>query len=114
MRQEGRVGMILPLSLAFSRGFQTLRDLLYARCFPTWFSSFDRRPSKLFSGGEQIRNTICLGRKRIDDGAQPGRCYTTRLHRWFDKEERPDLFKLVSYSEYSPEALPPSWWPGLR
>lgn len=98
----GRLAMIVPLSLAFSRGFQTLRDLLYARCLPTWFSSFDRRPSKLFSGGEQIRNTICLGRKRIDDAPPPTRCYTTRLHRWFDKEERPDLFKLVSYSEYSP------------
>ena len=101
-RPCGRLAMIVPLSLGFSGGFQTLRDLLYARCLPAWFSSFDRRPSKLFSGGEQIRNTICLGRKRIDDAPPATRSYTTRLHRWFDKEERPNLFKLVSYSEYSP------------
>ena len=101
-RPGGRLAMIVPLSLAFSGGFQTLRDLLYARCLPAWFSSFDRRPSKLFSGGEQIRNTICLGRKRVEDARPSTRCYTTRLHRWFDKDERPDLFKLISYSQYSP------------
>ena len=102
MRQGGRMGMIVPLSLTFGGRFQPLRDLLYARCLPAWFSSFDRRPSKLFSGGEQIRNTVLLGRARTDGEPSTTRCYTTRLHRWFDKEERPALFKLVSYLEYSP------------
>lgn len=103
MRPCGRIAMIVPLSLTFSGRFRPLRDLLYTRCHPAWFSSFDRRPSKLFSGGEQIRNSIFLGRARNDgDPARPA-CYTTRLHRWFDREERPTLFRLVSYLQYAPK-----------
>ena len=101
-RPSGRLAMIVPLSLTFSGFFRPLRECLYARCLPTWFSSFDRRPSKLFTGGEQIRNTIVLGRARRNGDPPPARCYTTRLHRWFDKEERSTLFRLVSYLEYSP------------
>ena len=97
----GRVGMIVPLSLTFGQRYGHLRSLIYGHTSHAWFSSFDRRPSKLFSGGEQIRNTIVLGRAREDDDPSPVRSYTTRLHRWFDREERPDLFKMVSYSEYS-------------
>ncbi len=102
MRQGGWMGMIVPLSLTFGQRFQLLRSLLYARCLPTFFSSFDRRPSKLFSGGEQIRNTIFLGRARADGDPAPARCYTTRLHRWFQNEERPTLFNLLSYLQFSP------------
>lgn len=97
----GRLAMIVPLSLGFGVRFQTLRDLLYTRCVPAWFSSFDRRPAKLFSGSEQIRNTICFGRKKADNESQSTRAYTTRLHRWHSKE-RSSLFKMVCYSQYSP------------
>ena len=108
LRQGGWMGMIVPLSLTFGRRFQRLRSQLYARCLPTYFSSFDRRPSKLFSGGEQIRNTIFLGRARADGDPGPASCHTTRLHRWFQQEERPTLFNLLSYLEFSP-----SRWAGV-
>ena len=108
LRQGGWMGMIVPLSLTFGRHFQLLRSSLYARCLPTFFSSFDRRPSKLFSGGEQVRNTIFLGRARKDGDPPPARCYTTRLHRWFQQEERATLFNLLSYLEFSP-----SRWNGV-
>ena len=108
MRPRGWVGMIVPLSLTFGERFQPLRSWLHVRCLPVYFSSFDRRPSKLFSGGEQIRNTIFLGRVRTKGDPSPARCYTTRLHRWFDSDERPVLFSLISYEKYSP-----SHWSGL-
>ncbi len=107
-RPSGRIAMIVPLSVTFSGRFQPLRDLLYGRSLRSWFSSFDRRPSKLFTGGEQIRNSIFVGRTCSDDDQSPVRCYTTRLHRWFDREERLGLFQLVSYLEYSRDR-----WNGL-
>lgn len=107
-RSRGRVGMIVPLSLTFGGRFRPLRDLLYARCAAAWFSSYDRRPSKLFSGGEQIRNTIYLGCVRTEGDRSPASTYATRLHRWFDKEERSTLFTQISYLKYSPNR-----WEGL-
>ena len=96
-RAGGRISMIVPLSLTFSGGFAPLRKLLYRTCETGWFSSFGRRPSRLFDA--QVRNTIVLGWKR--SSRAPARFFTTRLHRWFDFE-RPTLFERLSYSEYSP------------
>ena len=97
-RSDGRTSMIVPLSLAFSSGFASLRTYLYGECDALWFSSFGRIPSALFSFDTRVRNTIYLARK---SSRSPKRSFTTRLHRWFDSQ-RPTLFDGLSYSPFSP------------
>ena len=100
-RTDGRTSMIVPLSLAFSSGFPSLRSHLYEECDSLWFSSFGRIPSALFSFDTRVRNTIYLARKA---SRSPKRSFTTRLHRWFDSQ-RPVLFDSLSYAPFSPAAF---------
>ena len=98
---NGRVGMIVPLSLSFSSQFTALRALLFRECKLNWFSSFGRIPSALFSFDTRVRNTIYLGHK---SSQSPSLSFTTRLHRWFESQ-RPSLFEDMSYSRFSPKAF---------
>ena len=100
--QDGRFGMIVPLSLTFSGGFQSLRTLLLRQFGSNWFSSFARIPAALFSAEVRVRNTIHLGCRRGQE-----RAYTTSTHRWFE-EARPHLVERLHYAEFTP-----SLWDGL-
>ena len=98
-RNNGRTGMIVPLSLTFSSHFGALRTHLYEECGSIWFSSFGRIPSALFSFDTRVRNTIYVGQK--SDGTTQ-QCFTTRLHRWYDVQ-RPTLFENLQYATFAPE-----------
>ena len=100
-RPNGRTSMIVPLSLAFSSRFASLRSHLFRECNSLWFSSFGRIPSALFSFDTRVRNTIYLARK---SSRSPKRSFTTRLHRWYDSQ-RPVLFDGLSYAPFSPSAF---------
>ncbi|HJT35550.1 MAG TPA: DNA methyltransferase [Pirellulales bacterium] len=95
--ERGSTGMILPLSIGFSGGFEECRRLLIDGYRENWFSSFGRIPSALFSFDVRVRNTIHLGRRP----ATAAKCHTTRLHRWF-QVARPILFATLSYAECHP------------
>ncbi len=56
---NGRCGMIVPLSVTFSRNFKVLRKKL-CDWGTSWFSSYDIRPAALFAGVSQ-RCTIWVG-----------------------------------------------------
>ena len=99
---DGRFGMIVPLSLTFSGGFQPLRSLLSEQFGSNWFSSFARIPAALFSAAVRVRNTIHLGCRRGGKSA-----YTTSTHRWFE-EARSHLVENMHYAEFTP-----SIWDGL-
>jgi hypothetical protein len=98
LRNRGRTGMIVPLSLGFSSDFAPIRALLLKGYNQNWFSSFGRIPSALFSFDVRVRNTIHLALK---DEA-PHSNYTTRLHRWFESA-RPHLFTTLEYSSFNPD-----------
>ena len=98
LRNQGRTGMIVPLSLGFSSDFAPIREVLYNGYGHNWFSSFGRIPAALFSFDVRVRNTIHLG---VKDGKRQGN-YTTRLHRWFEAA-RPHLFKSLQYSAFVPD-----------
>ena len=72
--QGGRCGMIVPLSVTFSRDFGLLRERLL-KWGTNWFSSYDNIPAALFAGVSQ-RCTILLS------ASQGRRLYSTRLFRW--------------------------------
>lgn len=117
LKPGGRSGMIVPLSLAFSRAFDSCRQLLFSSYATNWFSAFGRIPSALFDFDIRVRNVIHLAHK-ASGGRQPpeqpatraapggltppARLLTTRLHRWYD-EARPQLFPLVHYVPFRPE-----------
>ena len=85
----GRCGMILPLSITFSRDFGTLRRNV-RRWGTSWLSSFDNIPAALFAGVSQ-RCTILVA---APSGQE---CFTTRLNRW-RAQSRPSLMANVSYT----------------
>ena len=95
----GRVGMIVPMSLGFSSGFDACRRLLFREYSYNWFSSFGRIPSALFNYDVRVRNTVHLG--HCDSTCETSSHYTTRLHRWFDVA-RPFLFNTLLYVPFQP------------
>lgn len=87
--QRGYCGMILPLSLMFSRNYAKLRRSImdWGAC---WMSSYSKSPSRLFEGAN-FRNAIWLGAGAING------VYTTQLHSW-RAGYRKHLLDNVSYS----------------
>ena len=96
--RSGYTGMIVPLSLAFSRDFASTRSLLLQAYGGNWFSSYARIPAALFAADVRVRNVIHIGSKTE---ARELRAFTTRLHRWFE-EYRPYLMATLSYVSYNP------------
>jgi hypothetical protein len=94
---NGRTGMIVPLSLAFSGDFDSCRKLLFTGYSHNWFSSFGRIPAALFNFDVRVRNTIHLALK----SKRTAQVYTTRLHRWFEAA-RPTLFQTLEYAPFQP------------
>lgn len=92
--KNGFCGMIVPLSLAFSGGFQSLRDLLFREFEANWFSSFARIPAALFSADVRVRNTIHIGQRTGGFGN-----HTTSTHRWFEVA-RPHLVERIEYAQF--------------
>ena len=97
VRDSGRSGMIVPLSLGFSGDFDSLRTLLYATYPVGWFSHYGRIPSALFNYDVRVRCVIQIGRK----GGEAGEQRTTRLHRW-NEVARPQLVEGLEYTAFKP------------
>ena len=85
----GRCGMILPLSITFSRDFASLREEV-RHWGTSWLSSFDNIPAALFAGVSQ-RCTILLSSPIGHD------TYATRLYRW-RAQFRSSLMANVTYT----------------
>jgi hypothetical protein len=100
LRTGGRSGMIVPLSLTFSRDFASLRSFLSGHYSRNWFSSFARIPAALFSADVRVRNTIHIGCSSDTEKAE----YSTVLHRWFEAA-RPHLFSALRYAPIDSDAF---------
>jgi hypothetical protein len=91
--RQGRLGLIVPVSLASSGSFNVLRDIVETQSRLLWLSHFANRPGQLFVGA-QNRLTIVLS-------AADGPCqasYSTRYHRWDARNgERDSLFAVMQY-----------------
>lgn len=94
LNPHGHLGMILPLSLAFStkKPFVALRQVLMKEHGNWWWSHFDRIPDALFGSDVRTRCTIALHMRA--SGWQGG---TTSLLRW-TSEYRPHLFSTLAYA----------------
>jgi hypothetical protein len=102
----GRIGMIVQLSLTFSREFGEVRRMLLGAGGHLRVSSFDNIPDKLFTGDKQSDNTSKANQQRISifvlhkhRAARP-RVEASPLVRW-RAEERPRLFAELPHCDVS-------------
>lgn len=108
---KGRFAVIVPISSQFSNDYADLRSMLSARFANIWVSTFDRRPSGLFSGKVGVRSTIVIGSGIYKAGY--GSLYTTTTHRWVG-DYRASLFEVLRYVEVPKNSpLREGAWPRL-
>jgi hypothetical protein len=87
-KKNGRIGLIIPISIFGVDGFVSLQKETLSNLGPVWVSSFANRPSQLFDGSQK-RLTILLG---FRSSKSKSNIFTSRYYRWF-REERDILFR---------------------
>lgn len=95
---NGAIGMIVPISIVSTDGFNSLRKLMHNQLKQIWYSSYAMRPAKLFDGVEK-HLTVFLS-NRIGEK----KSYSTKYYRWY-VEGRESLFQLLKYTSISKEDL---------
>jgi hypothetical protein len=93
-RAQGRFGFIVQAPIVSTERMAPLRDDLQRRSNYLVFSTYDDRPSKLFSGMHHCRVSIILSRTSTSN--ENPVLATTRYHKWYE-EERPFLFSNICY-----------------
>ena len=90
LKENGKIGLIIPISIFGTSGFKTLQTFVTRRLNQLWISSFSNRPSQLFDGAQK-RLTILIG--NVARSSSPSIC-TTEYIRWrkaeFEFYFRPD------------------------
>jgi type I restriction-modification system DNA methylase subunit/uncharacterized protein YlzI (FlbEa/FlbD family) len=93
-KNEGRFGMIVPISLICTQRMSILQDLILSGASHMWNSIYAERPSKLFSGTEVLLSISLskLGKEKN------GNSFITGLRKW-SRDERDNLFETTSYCQ---------------
>lgn len=103
LKKESWFGMIIPLSLTFSRDFLSLRKLFLEKKGYLHLSSYDNIPDRLFTGSKDSENTSKNNQQRITifllkNTKSENKIISTPLLRWKAKE-RYKLFCELPSSE---------------
>ncbi|MEO7001776.1 MAG: DNA methyltransferase, partial [Ktedonobacterales bacterium] len=99
LHKQGLLGMIVPISIASTDGFGSLRRFMLRVFRASWFLNFAERPSKLFTGVEK-RLTLWIASKGTDDPA----LFASGYRRWF-AEERETLFPQTTFAQWPISAI---------
>ena len=91
LNAKGGIGMIVPISIVSTDGFNPLRNLISDKLDKVWFSSYAMRPAKLFDGVEKHLSIF------VGNCAETKQLYSTKYYRWYS-EERDFLFELLKYT----------------
>jgi hypothetical protein len=90
---KGRVGMIIPISVACSGAMEPLRNQLSQTTRSLWLSHFSNRPGQLFAGAQNRLTILVTSGQQMNPNG-----YSTRYHRWDAKRgERENLFPDLRY-----------------
>ena len=106
-RSAGRCGLIVPVSIACTERMVELQNLQRRNC-QLWYSSYDMRPSSLFSGVSQ-RLTIALMKKT----ASARHLLCGGFRRWCE-EERANLLPLTQYTPIVSDHIRPGYIPKIE
>lgn len=93
LEEQGRFGMIVPISLACSDRMSVARRMIYENCSNIWVSNFAIRPQPLFAGIMQ-RNSIILTQASQTQNIS---VWSTNYLRW-NATERDYLFARLSFA----------------
>lgn len=88
LKNDGKFGFIVPLSLASTERMRSIRDFIINNSCDVKYYNFDDRPGKIFSGLEDCRSNILITEK----GSGVNNVTTNKYNRWFSSD-RPQLFK---------------------
>lgn len=88
IKNNGRFGFIVPLSLVSTKRMDSIREYIHNNSCIANYYNFDDRPAKIFSGLEDCRATIVF----LEKGKGLKKISTSKYHRWFSKN-RSQLFK---------------------
>ena len=91
-QRKGRNGMIVPISLVSTDGFDVLRKVMITHSSHLYFSSYAMRPGKLFDGVDK-HLTIFLS-----NCGEDGLLYGSKYHRW-NSDGRAELMPQIEYVE---------------
>jgi len=98
----GQVGMIVPLSVMFSRSFTYLRDALLNERAHLSLSCYDNIPDSLFNSGKTSENTNRENSQRttivLVRRASTTKIEVTDLLRW-THQERPKVFTTLHFTD---------------
>lgn len=92
---SGRHAFIVMLNLAFSSGFNSLRELISDRKEAEWWSTYGKRPDSLFTGVQVCNTILILG---------PGRGTFSTSQQIFTKPSRLSMFKGIEYFQLNRQA----------
>jgi hypothetical protein len=99
LNEAGKMGLILPLSLAFStkKPFVAMRKIMSEEHGRWWWTHYDRIPSALFGNDVRTRCTIAILSRHVQ-GGDACKSLTSALMRW-SSEERDNLFQTIKYAK---------------
>jgi hypothetical protein len=106
LRKDGRIGMIVPISIVSTDGYSTLRKVCQKSGSGYFFSNFGVRPSKLFDGVDKRLTIFIKNNDKVDNN------YTTKYYRWVS-EERENLFNKISYQNVEQDYFTISGYPKI-
>jgi hypothetical protein len=95
LRNKGKLGMIVPISLVAIGDFSELRRVFFTESSTSHVLNFGVFPSKLFEGVAQRLSILIWARS-----PGTGIIYTTPYRRWYEAE-RPTLLIHTSFAEIS-------------
>ena len=98
VNDKGRFAMIVAHSLCFSGGFSSLRGHLDSAFGCIWTSSYAKRPSLLFAGSADVRNSILVAKWK---GSHHRQLFATGCRRW-QTVARDGLFDSLNYAPVPP------------
>jgi hypothetical protein len=93
LQKNGKIGMIVPLSITCGGRMESLRNLMIKNITDLMSANFEIFPSKLFDGAFQ-RLTIINGQRKTSGTENR---FITKLHRWYSTE-RTNLIDRISYT----------------
>ena len=90
----GRLGLIIPVSIASSGSFDVVRDLVNQKAKYLWMSHFANRPGQLFVGAQNRLTILITG-----TSGNRSQAFATRYHRWDARHGGRDcLFASLQYA----------------
>jgi type I restriction-modification system DNA methylase subunit len=98
LKQNGRFGFIIPISLVSTDRMCDIRRFVHGYSSKVNYYNFDDRPGKIFSGLEHCRSTILIAQR----GSGVKRVTTSKYHRWHTSD-RSRLFNNLKTAEWDTE-----------